>query len=137
MYGMQFYLDGNISSSLRSDIAEDQVLGVPGLLEIKNNLVSDDHLAGDLAMALGRYRGPMTSLSALSTAGCGTSRWRGSYTPTEGCCRGNSGKFPVESAPSSTNWWWTPTLNIIRVMAPVKGGEAEDKVGWKYVRHTK
>src|SRR5579864_7184585 len=47
------YLDGNISSSLRSDIVTDQVLGVPGLLEIKNNLVADDTLANDLARALG------------------------------------------------------------------------------------
>src|SRR5438128_7239636 len=31
------YLDGNISSSLRGDIARDQVSGVPGLLEIKTN----------------------------------------------------------------------------------------------------
>src|SRR5579872_803186 len=48
------YLDGNISSSLRAEMARDQVLGVPGLMEIKNNLIGDDTLAGNLAMALGR-----------------------------------------------------------------------------------
>ncbi len=48
------YLDGNISSSLRSDMVQDQALGVPGLLEIKNHLIGDDQLASDLAMALSR-----------------------------------------------------------------------------------
>src|SRR6266852_2056004 len=48
------YLDGNISSSLRGDIVVDQVSGVAGLLEIKNNLVGDDKLAADLAAALGK-----------------------------------------------------------------------------------
>jgi hypothetical protein len=46
------YLEGNISSQLRADIVENQVQGVPGLLEIVNNLVGDDRLAADLAMAL-------------------------------------------------------------------------------------
>jgi len=46
------YLDGNISSQLRADIVEDQVLGVAGSLAIKNNLVGDDRLAADLAMTL-------------------------------------------------------------------------------------
>lgn len=48
------YLDGNISSSLRGDIVDDQAAGVPGLLEVKNRLIGDDLLAADLAMALGR-----------------------------------------------------------------------------------
>ncbi len=46
------YLEGNISSALRSDIVVDQALGVPGILEIKNNLVADDTLANDLARTL-------------------------------------------------------------------------------------
>ena len=48
------YLDGNISSSLRSDIVQDQISGMQGLLEVKNTLLGDDELAADLAMALGR-----------------------------------------------------------------------------------
>src|SRR5260370_42033486 len=48
------YLDGNISSELRSDIVQDQVLGVDGLVEIKNRLVADDGLAADVARALGQ-----------------------------------------------------------------------------------
>lgn len=32
------YLNGNISSQLRADIVQNQVMGVPGLLEINNNL---------------------------------------------------------------------------------------------------
>jgi osmotically-inducible protein OsmY len=48
------YLDGNISSALRADLVERQVMSVPGLLEIKNNLVADDTLAGEVALALSR-----------------------------------------------------------------------------------
>ncbi|MBX5450817.1 BON domain-containing protein [Thermogemmatispora sp.] len=48
------YLDGNISSALRADLVERQVMGVPGLLEIRNNLVADDTLASEVALALGR-----------------------------------------------------------------------------------
>ena len=48
------YLDGNISSSLRGDLAEREAMGVSDLLEIKNRLVGDDMLASELAMALGR-----------------------------------------------------------------------------------
>jgi osmotically-inducible protein OsmY len=48
------YLEGNISSALRGDMVVDQALGVPGILEIKNNLVADDTLASDLARALGK-----------------------------------------------------------------------------------
>ena len=48
------HLDGNISSSLRSDVVQDQASGVQGLLGIKNTLVGDDTLAADLASALGR-----------------------------------------------------------------------------------
>ncbi|MBV8823149.1 MAG: hypothetical protein JO123_10200, partial [Ktedonobacteraceae bacterium] len=48
------YLDGNISSSLRGDIVVDQAMGVQGLLAVKNRLIADDRLAGDLALVLGR-----------------------------------------------------------------------------------
>lgn len=48
------YLTGNISSSLRKDIVEDQAMGVQGLREIKNELLGDDTLANSLAMVLGR-----------------------------------------------------------------------------------
>ena len=35
------YLDGNVSSALRSDIMQDRVSGVEGLVEIKNCVVAD------------------------------------------------------------------------------------------------
>src|SRR5947208_1013297 len=48
------YLDGNISSTLRSDVMLDRVSGVEGLAEIKNRVIADDTLAADLALALGQ-----------------------------------------------------------------------------------
>ncbi len=48
------YMNGNISSALRGELARDQVAGVSGLLEIRNNLVGDDTLAAEIARALGQ-----------------------------------------------------------------------------------
>src|SRR5581483_10824372 len=48
------YMEGNISSTLRGELARDQVAGVEGLLEIRNNLVGDDTLAAQIAHALGQ-----------------------------------------------------------------------------------
>jgi osmotically-inducible protein OsmY len=131
------YLDGNISSSLRSEIAEDQVLGVPGLLEIKNNLVSDDQLAGDLAMALGRD--PRTRDLPIGVyPRLGAVRLGGAvHTPQQKAAAEEiARKFPgVRSV--SNELMVNPNTDIIRVMAPAEGGEAEDKVPGKYVRHTK
>lgn len=131
------YLDGNISSSLRSEIAQDQVLGVNGLLEIKNNLVSDDRLAGDLAMALGRD--PRTRDLPIGVyPRLGVVRLGGAvHTPQQKAAAEEIARnFPgVRSV--SNELVVNPDADIIRVMAPAEGGEAEDKVPGKYVRHTK
>src|SRR5579872_121752 len=131
------YLNGNISSSLRSEIAQDQVLGVDGLLEIKNNLVSDDLLAGDLAMAYGRD--PRTRDLPIGVyPRLGAVRLGGAvHTPQQKAAAEEiARKFPgVRSV--ANELVVNPNADIIYVMAPAEGGEAEDKVPGKYVRHTK
>ena len=130
-------LDGNISSSLRSDIAEDQVLGVSGLLEIKNNLVSDDHLAGDLALAYGRDSrthdlpiGVYPRLGAVRLGGAvHTSQQKAA---AEEIARSFPGVRSVLN-----ELVVNPNTDVIHIMAPAEGGEAEDKVPGKYIRHTK
>jgi osmotically-inducible protein OsmY len=131
------YLDGNISSSLRGDIASDQVLGVPGLLEIKNNLVGDDRLAADLAMALGsdpRTRDlpigvyPRLGVVRLSGAVHNTQQ----KASAEEIAKGFPGVRSVFN-----DLVVDPKADILHVMSPAEGGEAEDKIPGKYIRHTK
>jgi osmotically-inducible protein OsmY len=130
------YLDGNISSSLRSDIAQDQVYGVNGLLEIKNNLVADDTLAGDIAMALGQD--PRTSGLPIGVYP------RLGDVRLSGAVRNNqqkeaaveiASKFPgVRSV--TANFVIDPNAEMLHVMSAPEGGEMEDKIPGKYVRHT-
>ena len=130
------YLDGNISSSLRADIARDQVYGVQGLLEIKNNLVGDDQLAADLARALGqdsRTRdlpiGVYPKLGAVRLSGA--VHTAGQKAAAEEIAR----KFPgVRSV--DNNLVVDPTTDMLHVMSAPEGGETQDKIPGKYVRHT-
>ena len=131
------YLDGNISSSLRGDIASDQVLGVPGLLEIKNNLVGDDRLAADLAMALGsdpRTRdlpiGVYPRLGVVRLSGAVHNAQQ--KAAAEEIAKGFPGVRSVIN-----DLIVDPKADILHVMSPAEGGEAEDKVPGKYIRHTK
>jgi osmotically-inducible protein OsmY len=129
------YLDGNISSSLRGDIAVDQVSGVAGLLEIKNNLVGDDKLAADLAAALGndsRTRDlpigvyPRLGVVLLN----GTVQNGQQKAAAEEIARSFPGVRSVINELSVD-----PKAEILPVMAPAGGNE--DKVPNKYTRHTK
>jgi len=131
------YLDGNISSSLRGDIALDQVSGVPGLLEINNNLIGDDRLAADLAMALGsdpRTRDlpigvyPRLGVVRLSGAVHNTQQ----KASAEEIAKGFPGVRSVFN-----DLVVDPKADILHVMSPAEGGEAEDKIPGKYIRHTK
>ncbi len=130
------YLDGNISSSLRADIAQDQVYGVQGLLEIKNNLVGDDQLAADLARALGqdpRTRdlpiGVYPKLGVVRLSG-------GVHTPQQKAAAEEIARqFPgVRSV--DNNLIVDPSTGMLHVMSAPEGGETEDKVPGKYIRHT-
>ena len=129
------YLDGNISSQLRADIAENQALGVSGLLEIKNNLIGDDRLTADLAMALAqdsRTRdvpiGVYPHLGEVRLSGAvHTSQQKAA---AEEIVR----KFPgVRSV--INDLVVDPKADLLPVMIPT-GIVAEDKVPGKYIRHT-
>lgn len=130
------YLNGNISSQLRADIAEDQVLDVPGLLEIKNNLIGDDRLAADLARVLaldlrtsdlpiGIY--PHLGEVRLS----GAVHTREQKTVVEEIVRGFPGVRSVIN-----DLVVDPKAQLLPVLIPT-GIEAENKVPGKYTRHTK
>jgi osmotically-inducible protein OsmY len=130
------YLNGNISSQLRADIVEDQVRGIPGLLEIKNNLIGDDRLAGDLARVLALD--PRTSGLPIGIyPRLGEVRLSGAvHTPeqkavVEEIVRNFPGVRSVIN-----DLVVDPKAQLLPVLIPT-GIEAEDKVPGKYIRHTK
>jgi osmotically-inducible protein OsmY len=130
------YLDGNVSSTLRSDIVKDRVSGVEGLAEIKNRLVADDKLAADLALALGqdvRTRdlpiGVYPRLGAVRLSGA---VHHGQQKAAAGEIAKN---FPgVRSVENSLVV--DPNATMLNVMSAPEGGETRDVVPGKYVRHT-
>ena len=131
------YLDGNISSSLRGDIARDQVSGVAGLMEIKNNLVGDDTLAGGLAMALGRD--PRTRDLPIGVyPRLGVVRLSGAvHNGQQKSAAGEIAKnFPGVTSVIN-DLVVDPHADLLHVMSSAEGAEAEDKVPGKYIRHTK
>jgi osmotically-inducible protein OsmY len=131
------YLDGNISSSLKGDIVTDQVMGVQGLLEIKNNLVADDTLAARLAMALGQD--PVTRDLPIGVyPRLGVVRLSGAvHNGQQKAAAGEIAKnYPgVRSVINSLIV--DPKADILNVMSASEGGETKDKVPGRYVRHTK
>lgn len=131
------YLRGNISSSLRGDIVQDQAMGVEGLLEIKNTLIGDDQLAGDLAMALGRDErtrdlpiGVYPRLGVVRLSGAVHNE--GQKAAAEEIARSFPGVRSVFN-----DLLVNPKEDRLRVMTSSEGGEASDKVPGKYIRHTK
>lgn len=130
------YLDGNISSQLRADIVEDQVLGVPGLLEIKNNLVGDDRLAADLAMALAQD--PRTRDLPIGVyPRLGEVRLNGAVHTSQQKVVAEEIVRHFPGVRSVINdLVVNPKADLLPVMIPT-GVEAEDKVPGKYIRHTK
>lgn len=131
------YLDGNISSSLRGDIVRDQALGVQGLLEIRNRLVGDDKLAGDLAMALGRDErtrdlpiGVYPRLGVVRLSGAVHNQHQKEVAGE--IARAFPGVRSVIN-----DLIVDPRADMLHVMAAPEGGEATDKVPGKYIRHTK
>ncbi|GAC1401372.1 MAG: hypothetical protein NVS4B12_12290 [Ktedonobacteraceae bacterium] len=131
------YLDGNMSSSLRADVVQDQASGVQGLLGIKNNLVGDDVLAADLASALGRDErthdlpiGVYPKLGVVRLSGA-------VHTPQQKAAAEEIARsFPHIRGISNT-LVVDPNAELIHVMSPAEGGEANDLIPGKYVRHTK
>lgn len=129
------YLDGNSSSSLRSDIIQDQVSGIPGLLEIKNNLLGDDELAADLAMALGRDE-RTRDLPIGVYPRLGEVRLNGSVKTSQqkNIVGEIAKKFPGVRAVYN-DLLVDPSIDLLPVMATT--GNGEDIAPGKFVRHTK
>ncbi len=131
------YLDGNISSSLRSDVVQDQASGVQGLLGIKNALVGDDTLAADLASALGRDErtrdlpiGVYPKLGVIRLSGA-------VHTPQQKVAAEEIARaFPNVRGTANT-LVVNANADLIHVMSPAEGGEANDLIPGKYIRHTK
>ncbi|BCL83477.1 hypothetical protein ccbrp13_59420 [Ktedonobacteria bacterium brp13] len=131
------YLNGNISSSLRGDMVEDQAAGVQGLLEIKNWLIGDDQLAADLALALGRDARtrdlpigvyPRLGVVLLS----GSVRTKQQREAAEKIARSFAGVRSVEN-----NLTVDPKADLLNVLSFAGRAETEDLIPGKMVRHTK
>jgi osmotically-inducible protein OsmY len=131
------YLDGNISSSLRGEIVEDQVVGVQGLLEVKNRLVGDDVLASNVALAIGRD--PRTRDLPIGVYP------RLGVVRLSGAVHNEQQKVAAEEIAKSipgvrgvdNNLVVKPDTDLLSVMAPAAGEETQDLVPGKYIRHTK
>lgn len=131
------YLDGNSSSALRSDIITDQVLSVQGLLESKNNLVPDDRLAADLAMALGRDTrtrdlpiGVYPRLGVVRLSGAVHNNQQ------KAAAAEIARQFPgVRSV--INDLVIDAKADLIHVMSAAEGGETGDIVPGHYTRHTR
>ncbi len=131
------YLDGNSSSALRGDTVTDQALGVQGLLEVKNNLVSDDQLAADLAMALGRD--PHTRDLPIGVyPRLGVVRLSGAVhnSQQKAAAAEIARQFPgVRSV--INDLVIDAKADLLHVMSASEGGEADDIVPGHYTRHTR
>jgi osmotically-inducible protein OsmY len=131
------YLDGNISSSLRGDIVEDQAVGVQGLLGVENHLIGDDVLANTIASVLGHD--PRTRDLPIGVyPRLGTVRLGGAVhdeqqkAVAEDITRGIPGVQSVENTLVVKS-----DSNILNVMAAASGGESQDLIPGRYTRHTK
>ncbi len=131
------YLDGNISSSLRGEMVADQSIGVIGLLEVKNNLVGDDQLASDLALALAHD--PRTHDLPIGVyPRLGIVRLSGAVHNAQEKAAAEEIARAFPGVRSVVNDLVVdPKAEILNVMASVASGEAEDIVPGKYIRHTK
>lgn len=131
------YLDGNISSSLRGEMVADQSVGVMGLLEVKNRLIGDDQLASDLALALGRDActrdlpiGVYPRLGVVRLSGAVHNMQE--KTAAEEIARAFPGVQSVIN-----DLVIDPNAEMLNAMASATGGEAEDIIPGKYIRHTR
>ncbi|GAC1422289.1 MAG: hypothetical protein NVS4B1_00720 [Ktedonobacteraceae bacterium] len=131
------HLDGNTSSSLRADVVQDQASGVQGLLGIQNNLIGDDTLAADLASTLGRDErthdlpiGVYPKLGVIRLSGAVHTLQQ--KAAAEEIARA----FPNVRGVTNT-LVVDANADLIHVMSPAEGGEANDIIPGKYIRHTK
>ena len=130
------YLNGNASSALRLDIVLDRVTGVEGLLEIKNQVVADDSLAADLALALGQdvqtRELPIGVYPRLGVVRLSGAVHNGQQKAAAGEIAKN---FPgIRSV--TNDLVVDPKATLLNVMSAPEGGETKDVIPGKYVRHT-
>ena len=130
------YLNGNISSTLRSDVMLDRVSGVEGLAEIKNRVIADDTLAADLALALGQDAQtrdlPIGVYPRLGVVRLSGAVHNGQQKAAAGEIAEN---FPgVRSV--TNDLVVDPNATLLNVMSAPEGGESKDVIPGKYVRHT-
>jgi hypothetical protein len=130
------YMEGNISSALRGELTRDQVSGVEGLLEIKNNLIGDDVLAANIARALGRDERtsnlpigvyPQLGMVRLSGAVHNAQQKADASEITRQFAgvRGVTNDLAVD-----------PSADMLYVMSASEGGESRDITPGKFTRHT-
>jgi len=131
------FMDGNISSTLRSELLCDQISGVEGLLNIQNNLVGDDTLAADIALALGkdtRTHGlPIGVYPQLGVVRLSGSVLNAQQKATaNGIARQFAGVRSVID-----DLLVDPSAAMLYVMSAPEGGETKDITPGKFTRHTK
>lgn len=130
------YLDGNVSSALRSDIMLDRVTGVEGLVETRNRVIADDTLAADLALTLGqdaRTRDlPIGVYPRLGVVRLSGAVHNGQQKAAAGEIAEN---FPGVRTVTN-DLVVDPNATLLNVMSAPEGGETKDVVPGKYVRHT-
>lgn len=131
------YMDGNISSTLRGKMTRDQVAGVNGLLEIKNNLIGDDTLAADIAHALGQDE-RTRDLPIGVYPDLGVVRLSGSVrTAQQKTAAGEIARAFAGVRGVTNDLLVDPSASMLYVMAPPEGGETKDITPGKFIRHTK
>jgi hypothetical protein len=132
------YMSGNISSTLRATLTYNQVAGVEGLLEIKNDLVGDDALAANIARALGQDE-RTRKLPIGIYPELGVVRLSGSVQNAQqkdtviSLVRGFAGVRDVIADQLLVD----PQADMLYVMSAPEGGETRDITPGTFTRHTK
>jgi len=131
------YMEGNISSTLRGELTRDQVSGVTGLLEVKNNLIGDDTLAADIARVLGQDE-RTGDLPIGVYPQLGTVRLSGSVRNAQQKAAAGEIAQKFDGVRGVINDLAVdPSADMLYVMSAPEGGEARDITPGKFTRHTK
>ncbi|MGH2506693.1 MAG: BON domain-containing protein, partial [Ktedonobacteraceae bacterium] len=131
------YMDGNISSSLRGELVRDQVAGVKGLLEIKNDLVGDDALAVAIASAFGQDP-RIRDLPIGIYPQLGVVRLNGFVHNAQQKAAATEIVQKYEGVQGVINdLVIDPAAELLYVMSPPEGSATKDLTPGKFVRHTR